>query len=203
MVVNLVKELKKEITLAIGDGANDVSMIQKADIGIGLVGKEGTQAALAADFSFGKFRFLKRLLLVHGRWSYWRVSILILYMFYKQFLGTIMQFWFMFLNAYSGQVLKILFSISFLKFFLKDSLRFSCCLILCPTIYFHSYWSSSNLVNTFHFFIIIIITFLPKSDRDVGAEVLMEYPSVYVEGQNNIYVPNFFFVITFLTFQNL
>ncbi|KAG4384523.1 hypothetical protein GLYMA_13G295100v4 [Glycine max] len=61
-------------TLAIGDGGNDVRMIQQADIGVGISGREGLQAARAADYSIGKFRFLKRLILVHGRYSYNRVS---------------------------------------------------------------------------------------------------------------------------------
>jgi magnesium-transporting ATPase (P-type) len=82
-VVTLVKENLVAITLAIGDGANDVSMIQAAHVGVGISGEEGLQAANAADYSIGQFRFLKRLLLVHGRWSYRRVSKLILYSFYK------------------------------------------------------------------------------------------------------------------------
>lgn len=62
------------MTLAIGDGANDVAMIQEANIGVGLYGLEGSQAAMSADYAFGQFRFLTRLLLVHGRWSYVRVA---------------------------------------------------------------------------------------------------------------------------------
>ena len=66
-----------------GDGANDVSMIQTADIGVGISGQEGMQAVMAADFAIARFRFLKRLLLVHGHWSYYRLAIMTLYMFYK------------------------------------------------------------------------------------------------------------------------
>ncbi|CAF3737708.1 unnamed protein product [Rotaria sordida] len=69
-VVELVMQHEKKTTLAIGDGANDISMIQKAHIGIGISGQEGQQAALASDFSFGQFRYLERLLLIHGRLSY-------------------------------------------------------------------------------------------------------------------------------------
>lgn len=58
------------VTLAIGDGANDIAMIQAADVGIGIAGKEGLQAARSSDFSVGQFRFLLKLLLVHGRWNY-------------------------------------------------------------------------------------------------------------------------------------
>ena len=73
-VVRLVKQKLKVQTLAIGDGANDVSMIQVADIGIGISGLEGMQAVMNSDFAISKFRFLQRLLLVHGHWSYYRLS---------------------------------------------------------------------------------------------------------------------------------
>uniref|UniRef100_A0A0E0MF66 Phospholipid-transporting ATPase n=1 Tax=Oryza punctata TaxID=4537 RepID=A0A0E0MF66_ORYPU len=83
----LVKLLKScdYRTLAIGDGGNDVRMIQQADIGVGISGREGLQAARAADYSIGKFRFLKRLILVHGRYSYNRTAFLSQYSFYKSF----------------------------------------------------------------------------------------------------------------------
>lgn len=69
----------KSILLAIGDGANDVSMIQAAHVGIGISGVEGLQAARSADVAISQFRFLTKLLLVHGTWSYQRLSKLILY----------------------------------------------------------------------------------------------------------------------------
>eukprot|EP00039_Didymoeca_costata_P029275 m.23933 g.23933 ORF g.23933 m.23933 type:complete len:1186 (+) comp7556_c0_seq2:349-3906(+) len=75
----------KPITLAIGDGANDVTMIREADVGIGIFGKEGRQAARASDFALGKFCFLKKLLLVHGHYCYNRTSYTIQYFFYKNF----------------------------------------------------------------------------------------------------------------------
>ena len=62
------------MTLAIGDGANDVAMIQEAHIGVGIAGLEGAQASMSADYAIGQFRFLQRLLLVHGRWCYIRVA---------------------------------------------------------------------------------------------------------------------------------
>ena len=71
------------ITLAIGDGANDVGMIQAAHIGVGISGQEGMQAVMASDFAFAQFRFLERLLLVHGRYSYKRVAKFVCYFFYK------------------------------------------------------------------------------------------------------------------------
>jgi phospholipid-translocating P-type ATPase (flippase) len=101
-IVLLVKENLVAVTLAIGDGANDVSMIQAAHVGVGISGEEGLQAANAADYSIGQFRFLKRLLLVHGRWSYRRISKLILYCFYKNIVLYLTQFWFVLFNGFSG-----------------------------------------------------------------------------------------------------
>jgi len=94
LVVKLVKKYQKDsILLAIGDGANDVSMIQAAHIGVGISGMEGLQAARSADVSIGQFRFLRKLLLVHGAWSYHRVSKAILYSFYKNITLYLTQFW--------------------------------------------------------------------------------------------------------------
>ncbi|CAF1675933.1 unnamed protein product, partial [Adineta ricciae] len=102
-VVELVIKHEKQTTLAIGDGANDVSMIQKAHIGIGISGQEGQQAVLASDFSFGQFRYLERLLLIHGRLSYLRVSKFLRYFFYKNFAFTFCHFWFSFFCGFSAQ----------------------------------------------------------------------------------------------------
>ncbi|KAL9646480.1 hypothetical protein ABK040_006474 [Willaertia magna] len=101
-VVLLIKQHVDSITLAIGDGANDVSMIQSAHVGVGISGVEGLQAANSSDYSIGQFRFLKRLLLVHGRWSYRRVSKLVLYCFYKNSILYLTQLWFVFFTGYSG-----------------------------------------------------------------------------------------------------
>jgi hypothetical protein len=73
-VTTLIKDDAKKITLSIGDGANDVSMIQAAHIGVGISGQEGMQAVMASDFAIAQFRFLTDLLLVHGRWSYIRIT---------------------------------------------------------------------------------------------------------------------------------
>lgn len=70
-------------TLAIGDGANDVSMITAAHVGIGIKGVEGQQAARASDYSIGEFKMLRPLLFIHGRESYRRNTILVLYNFFK------------------------------------------------------------------------------------------------------------------------
>jgi len=93
LVVKLVKRHLKAILLAIGDGANDVSMIQAAHIGVGISGMEGLQAARSADVAIGQFRYLRKLLLVHGAWSYHRVSKVILYSFYKNITLYMTQFW--------------------------------------------------------------------------------------------------------------
>ncbi|KAL9380309.1 hypothetical protein Peur_025966 [Populus x canadensis] len=89
-------------TLAIGDGGNDVRMIQQADIGVGISGREGLQAARAADYSIGRFRFLKRLILVHGRYSYNRTAFLSQYSFYKSLLICFIQIFFSFISGVSG-----------------------------------------------------------------------------------------------------
>ncbi|XP_038124235.1 phospholipid-transporting ATPase ID-like [Cyprinodon tularosa] len=102
-VVELVKKYKQAITLAIGDGANDVSMIKAAHIGVGISGQEGMQAVLSSDFSFAQFRYLQRLLLVHGRWSYIRMCKFLQYFFYKNFTFTFMHFWYAFFCGFSAQ----------------------------------------------------------------------------------------------------
>ncbi|XP_076127026.1 phospholipid-transporting ATPase ID [Alosa pseudoharengus] len=102
-VVELVKRYKRAVTLAIGDGANDVSMIKAAHIGVGISGQEGMQAVLASDYSFAQFRFLQRLLLVHGRWSYLRMCKFLRYFFYKNFTFTLVHFWYAFFCGFSAQ----------------------------------------------------------------------------------------------------
>ncbi|KAG7476520.1 hypothetical protein MATL_G00083880 [Megalops atlanticus] len=102
-VVELVKKHKNAVTLAIGDGANDVSMIKAAHIGVGISGQEGMQAVLSSDFSFAQFRYLQRLLLVHGRWSYLRMCKFLRYFFYKNFTFTFVHFWYAFFCGFSAQ----------------------------------------------------------------------------------------------------
>ena len=81
----------RPITAAIGDGANDVSMIQEAHVGLGIVGKEGRQAARCADYSFANFAMLKKILLVHGHYYSQRLSLLVLYFFYKNLVFMLIQ----------------------------------------------------------------------------------------------------------------
>ncbi|CAN0299809.1 unnamed protein product, partial [Ectocarpus sp. 4 AP-2014] len=103
-VVALVRETRPEArTLAIGDGANDVAMIQEAHIGISISGQEGMQAVNASDFAIAQFRFLQKLMLFHGRQNYRRMSKLIVYTFYKNVLMAIPMAWYVVANGYSGQ----------------------------------------------------------------------------------------------------
>ncbi|KAH7677671.1 P-type ATPase subfamily IV protein [Dioscorea alata] len=100
-IVDLIKSRTNDMTLAIGDGANDVSMIQMAHVGVGICGQEGRQAVMASDFAMGQFRFLKRLLLVHGHWNYQRVGHLVLYNFYRNAVFVLMLFWYVLCTAFS------------------------------------------------------------------------------------------------------
>ena len=81
MVLRTVRRHHRMCSLAIGDGANDVSMIQCANVGIGISGCEGMQAAMSSDFSISHFRFLKPLLLVHGHWNYQRLASGVLFVY--------------------------------------------------------------------------------------------------------------------------
>lgn len=105
LVVKNVKKQTNYVTLAIGDGANDVAMIQTASIGVGISGMEGLQAANAADYSIGQFKYLKKLLLVHGTWSYNRVCKMIYFIYYKNVLIAVMQLYITASSAWSGMLL--------------------------------------------------------------------------------------------------
>jgi len=94
-IVHLIKDNLGVMCLAIGDGANDVSMIQAADVGVGISGEEGLQAVNSSDYAIAQFRYLKRLLFVHGHWSYFRNSSMILNFFYKNIIGIGVLFWYM------------------------------------------------------------------------------------------------------------
>eukprot|EP00440_Ansanella_granifera_P053764 gb/GFBE01058283.1/.p1 GENE.gb/GFBE01058283.1/~~gb/GFBE01058283.1/.p1 ORF type:complete len:1130 (+),score=313.78 gb/GFBE01058283.1/:1-3390(+) len=104
-VVRLIKAEEKAITLAIGDGANDCNMIMSADVGIGIRGLEGLQAFNVSDYGISQFRFLQYILLVHGRWCYRRIAILANYMFYKNFVVVLPQYFLGAVSGFSGQKL--------------------------------------------------------------------------------------------------
>merc|ERR1712156_332690 len=101
-IVRIVKDELRMHTLAIGDGANDVSMIQTADVGVGISGMEGRQAVMASDFAISRFKYLERLLLVHGHWNYDRLARMVLYFFYKNAAFVFVTFWFQLFNGFSA-----------------------------------------------------------------------------------------------------
>ena len=136
-MVELVKDNTESVkTLAIGDGANDVPMIQGAHIGVGISGQEGLQAANASDYSVGQFKFLKRLLLVHGRYNYRRMAKLVTYMLYKNILLALCPFWYTLVQGFSGQVGFVWF-LSHLGVFLGAS---SC--PCSPPLFFEAYFAA-------------------------------------------------------------
>ena len=102
-IITFTKSIDKNmISLAIGDGANDVSMIKEADVGIGIFGKEGYQAVSVSDYAIGEFQFLRRLMFFHGRFFTKRIQVFITQFLVKNQLFTIPQFFFAFYSAYSG-----------------------------------------------------------------------------------------------------
>jgi len=113
-VVKLVKNTLDVMTLAIGDGSNDVAMIQSADVGVGIAGEEGRQAVMCSDYAIGQFRYLTRLILVHGRWSYKRLAEMIPAFFYKNVIFTMALFWYGIYNNYDGSYL---FEYTYLMFY--------------------------------------------------------------------------------------
>ncbi|MCJ1476728.1 hypothetical protein MMC13_005396 [Lambiella insularis] len=112
LVHSIRQQVKGAVTLAIGDGANDIAMIQEAHVGIGITGKEGLQAARTSDYSIAQFRYLVRLLLVHGRWNYVRVCKYTLGTFWKETLFYFTQALYQRYNGYTGTSLYESWSLS-------------------------------------------------------------------------------------------
>ncbi|XP_076370308.1 phospholipid-transporting ATPase IF-like isoform X1 [Tachypleus tridentatus] len=117
-IVKFIKNgSEKVVTAAVGDGANDVSMIQEAHVGLGIIGKEGRQAVRCSDFAFARFRFLLRVLLVHGHYYYIRISTLVQYFFYKNIAFIIPQAYFASYSAFSSQPIYHSFYLMFYNIF--------------------------------------------------------------------------------------
>uniref|UniRef100_A0A915HM86 Phospholipid-transporting ATPase n=1 Tax=Romanomermis culicivorax TaxID=13658 RepID=A0A915HM86_ROMCU len=171
LVVDLVKRNKKAVTLAVGDGANDVSMIKMAHIGVGISGQEGMQAVLASDYSIAQFRFLERLLLVHGRWSYYRMCKFLRYFFYKNFAFTLGHFWLSFFCAYSAQSVEERFKTAYDPLFI----------------------AFYNL-----FFTSLPVLALGVFDQDVNDSWSLKYSRLYIPGQFNLYFNMRIFVYSVL-----
>ena len=104
LVVDLIKSNGDFITLAIGDGANDIPMIMEASVGVGIQGKEGTQAVRSSDYSISQFRYLEKLILFYGRNGYTKIAKYISYYFYKNFILVVTELLFAFYNGFSGQI---------------------------------------------------------------------------------------------------
>ncbi|EAZ63035.2 aminophospholipid translocase and ATPase [Scheffersomyces stipitis CBS 6054] len=127
-VVKMVKSELEVMTLAIGDGANDVAMIQASNVGVGIAGEEGRQAVMSSDYAIGQFRFLTRLLLVHGRWSYKRLAEMVPCFFYKNVVFTLTCFWFGIYNNFDGSYL---YEYTFLMFY---NLAFTSLPVICLAV---------------------------------------------------------------------
>jgi len=93
------------VTLAIGDGANDVPMIQEAQVGVGIYGREGRQAVNSSDFAIPQFKHLQQLLLVHGRWNYRRSCKFTLFTFWRNAVQVLLMYYYTIQSGYSGTAL--------------------------------------------------------------------------------------------------
>ncbi|KAG5337166.1 hypothetical protein C0989_010433 [Termitomyces sp. Mn162] len=155
LIVRLVKNGLGVMTLAIGDGANDVSMIQSADVGVGISGEEGLQAVNSSDYAIAQFRFLKRLLLVHGHWSYARNGNMILNFFYKNIVCIGVLWWF---QIYCGWSSNYAFEYTFLLFW-------------------NSFWTIAPVIA------IGIFDRIVEIHKVADAHVLMDLPELYRYGR--------------------
>merc|ERR1719215_1986633 len=108
-LVRLIREAapkgREPVTAAIGDGANDVPMIQEAQVGIGIAGREGRQSVNNSDFAIAQFQYLQRLLFVHGRWNYLRACKFTLFTFWRNMVQVLIMFSYTFFSGFSGTVL--------------------------------------------------------------------------------------------------
>jgi phospholipid-transporting ATPase len=163
MVLLVKHNVEGTITLAIGDGANDVPMIKAAHVGIGISGQEGLQAVMASDYAIAQFEYLQTLLLIHGAWDYRRISTLILYSFYKNITFSMTQIWFSFYSGFSGTLyydafsgscynlvftaLPVLFTAVFDRPYSKEIAKF------CPELYENGPRNGSFNLKLFFYYV--------------------------------------------------
>ena len=105
IIVKTIKKYTDARTAAVGDGGNDVAMIQEADVGIGIVGKEGLQASLAADYSIKEFKTLSTLLLWWGRIAYKNTSTVANFVIHRGLIISFNQFIFSLIFYYNAVAL--------------------------------------------------------------------------------------------------
>lgn len=165
--VKLVKDGKKAMTLSIGDGANDVAMIQEANVGVGISGLEGAQASMSADYAVGQFRYLQQLLLVHGRWCYKRVAIFHEVFFYKNVIWTFPMFC-MFLQFEHRHDLIVRLAIAGFQFY---------CNFNASLVMDYSFLMLFSVVFT-----ALPVILLGAFDQDVDAKTSLQFPLLYRRG---------------------
>jgi phospholipid-translocating ATPase len=111
LITRKIAQFTGKRTCSVGDGGNDVGMIQEANVGVGIVGKEGKQASLAADFSIDKFKYLRTLILWHGRLSYKRSAVLSQFVIHRGLIISVIQaifsiiFYFVAIPIYNGMLI--------------------------------------------------------------------------------------------------
>ncbi|XP_061935372.1 phospholipid-transporting ATPase IF-like isoform X4 [Apis cerana] len=175
-IVKLIKKAKsRPHTAAIGDGGNDVSMIQEAHAGIGIIGKEGRQAAINSDFAIAKFKFLKKALFVHGHWYYIRTANLTQYFFYKNLILMIPQFIFSIFCGFSTQVKP--------KF--QNGYLYNGFLFLSYFIYLQSFFDALYLMSYNVIFTSFPIMMYGLFEQNYSADTLLRKPYLYRLNQGN------------------
>ncbi|XP_017214606.1 phospholipid-transporting ATPase VB [Danio rerio] len=186
-VVKVIRQKLRVMTLAVGDGANDVNMIQAADVGIGVSGQEGMQAVMASDFAITRFKHLQRLLLVHGHWCYSRLANMVIYFFYKNVAYVNLLFWYQFFCGFSGTAmidywLMIFFNLFFtsappIMFGIMDKEVSDSTLLSLPELYRRGQHSEGYRRSTFWIAILdafyqsLVCFFIPYwtyNDSDIG-----------------------------------
>ena len=164
-VVQMVKDGLDVMTLSIGDGANDVAMIQEADVGVGIAGEEGRQAVMSSDYAIGQFRFLQRLVLVHGRWSYRRLAETIANFFYKVSQDATLIVWSLLIQ---GQ--NIVWTLTLFWYNIYNDFD-------CSYLFDYTYILLVNLAFTS-----LPVIFMGILDQDVSDKVSLAVPQLYRRG---------------------